>query len=182
MDTKEKLSLPTVALHWVVATFIIALTALGMYMEDAGSATLYMIHKSFGVLIFVVILVRVFWRFKNGWPEPVSQYKKFEIVLSKIVHWALLLLTIIMPISGMMMSGFGGHGFGIFGLELVARNPDPASPDKVIAINGTLAQIGHVVHGGAKNVLIAAIVLHVVGALKHHFVDKDATLKRMLGK
>lgn len=87
-----------------------------------------------------------------------------------------------MPISGMMMSGFGGHGIFIFGFELVAMNPVPANPNEVIATNAQLAGIGHEMHGFIGEVLIFAIVLHVVGAVKHHVIDKDNTLRRMLGR
>lgn len=59
---------------------------------------------------------------------------------------------------------------------------DPGDPNKTLAINESVAEWGHIMHGLGGNVLIAAIVLHVVGALKHHIVDKDATLKRMFGK
>jgi len=86
-----------------------------------------------------------------------------------------------MPISGFMMSALGGHGVDFFGMELVARNPNPMNPQEVIALNGSLAQIGHTLHYLAGYTLIAAVVLHVIGALKHHVIDKDGTLRRMLG-
>jgi cytochrome b561 len=86
-----------------------------------------------------------------------------------------------MPVSGFMMSALGGHGVAFFGLELVPPNPDPFNPQEVVAINASVASVAHEVHEYAGFVLILAVVLHVLGALKHHVVDHDGTLRRMLG-
>ena len=181
MDTKEQLSKITVSFHWVIALTVIALIVVGLYMDVMSAYALYPIHKSIGVIVFSLILLRVIWRLINGWPTPVSEYQRHEKILSKIVHWVLILGTLVMPISGMLMSGYGGHGFGIFGMEIVARIPDPADPSKVVALNENLAKVGYSLHGLTGKIMIGAIVLHIAGALKHHFVDKDFTLLRMLG-
>ncbi|WP_371414902.1 cytochrome b [Hydrogenovibrio sp. JE_KL2] len=181
MDTYSKLSKQTIFLHWVVATFMIALLAVGVYMHETKSFFLYSWHKSFGVLIVVFVVWRIVNRMKNGWLEPVRQYTPVEITLSKIVHWLLIIGTILMPISGMMMSGLGGYGIPFFGLELVAPNPNPDDPTKMIPLNAPLAQAGKVVHSLAGDILIGAVALHIAGALKHHFIDKDNTLNRMKG-
>ncbi|SET67566.1 cytochrome b [Thalassotalea agarivorans] len=182
LDTKEKLSSKTIVLHWIVGVMMIILLAVGVYMTETENHALYPIHKSFGVLILIFVVPRVFWRMKNGWPEPVSQYSMIEITLSKLIHWVLIIGTVLMPVSGMMMSGYGGHGIAIFGLELVPMNFDPTNPKEVIPINGALAGLGHQMHGLIGNILIGAIVLHFAGALKHHLIDKDGTMRRMLGK
>ena len=85
-----------------------------------------------------------------------------------------------MPILGMMNSGFGGHGIMVFGWQLVARNPDPANPEGVLAYHPLLQTIGHTGHYWLGYILIATIALHIAGALKHHFFDRDKTLLRML--
>lgn len=182
MDTQAKLSSRTVALHWIVGVMMIALLAVGVYMEENEAYALYPWHKSFGVLILLFVLPRIAWRMKNGWPQAVGDYSTVEKLLSKLVHWLLIIGTLLMPISGFMMSALGGHGVDLFGLELVARNPDPADPQNVLPLNGSLAQLGHTLHGLGGNVLIGAVLLHLVGAFKHHLVDKDGTLRRMLGK
>lgn len=181
-DTKEKLSAVTVALHWVVGLSIISMIAVGVYMTDYEEYALYPIHKSVGMLLFVVILCRVIWRIKQGWPEAASNYKAWEHTLSKIVHWLLIIATIILPVSGMLMSGLGGYGLAIFGWELLAATPNPDEVGKMIPINGAIAGTAHETHEIAGKVIFVAIVLHLCGALKHHFVDKDGTLRRMLGK
>jgi cytochrome b561 len=181
-DTKKKLSCVTVALHWIVAVTIIVMIAVGVYMTDFEVYELYPIHKSVGMLIFVVILLRVSWRIKQGWPEAASDYKSWEQTLSKVVHWMLIIGTVMMPLSGILMSSMGGYGLSIFGLELLAATPNPEEAGKMIPINGLLAGIAHETHEIAGKVVFVAILLHLAGALKHHIVDKDGTLKRMLGK
>lgn len=180
-DNKDKLSPVTVSLHWLVGITIIALLAVGIYMKEFEVLGLYNIHKSTGVLIFAFILARVAWRAKNGWPEPAGNYKRTERLLAKITHWVLLAGTVIMPVSGMMMSGAGGYGFGIFSLTIMAPNPDPGNPQEVVPLNETVAELGHELHEITGYLLIAAVLLHIAGALKHHIVDKDGTLRRMLG-
>lgn len=87
-----------------------------------------------------------------------------------------------MPVSGFLMSALGGRGLDVFGLEIVALNADPLNPNEVIAYNETIANLGHSVHHWLGYILIATVALHVFGALKHHVIDKDGTLKRMFGK
>lgn len=181
-DSKLQLSRPTIALHWIIAWTMIIMLAMGIYMAETETFALFDLHKSIGVLIFFVIMARVIWRIRNGWPEPVSQYTVIEILLSKIVHYALLIGSVIIPISGFVMSAASGHGVAVFGLELVAANPDPLDPQKVIALNETLAGVGAETHEIVSYLLIAALVLHIVGAVKHHVADKDRTLLRILGK
>jgi len=180
-DTQAKLSHNTIALHWVVGILMIVLLSTGIFMAETETFALYPWHKSFGVLIMLFVVLRVAWRIKSGWPAPVRNYPDIEKKLSKMVHWLLLIGTVLMPISGFMMSSMGGHGVHLFGLELFARSPDPADPTKVIALNGALAGIAHTIHGWAGYTLGAGVVLHVAGAIKHHVIDKDGTLRRMLG-
>lgn len=180
-DTKEKLSSISVAFHWSVALGMIALVAVGWYMEANEDYSLYPIHKSVGILMLLLVLPRVIWRLKNGWPAALTVQKKVEHFLGKLVHWVLLLSTIAFPISGMMMSGLGGHGLEVFGFELMAPNIDPET-NRSTPINKAMAGNAHFVHGQLKFVIIGALLLHIAGALKHHLVYKDATLKRMLGK
>lgn len=182
LDTAKQLSKTTIALHWIVGLSIIGLLAVGQIMEMFEIYRLYPIHKAFGFLIFFVIMARVLWRMKNGWPTPVSEYQKHEQVLSKLVHWVLIIGTMLMPISGFLMSAVGGHGVDVFGLEIVARNPDPLDANKALAHNAAIAGAAHEVHEILGKIMMAAVALHIAGALKHHIADKDGTLRRMLGK
>ena len=129
-----------------------------------------------------MIIARVIWRVMNGWPVPLKDDNKLELLLAKVVHWVLIIGTLLMPISGMIMSGAGGRGIYVFGVELLSANPDMANPGKVIPLNETLAGLGHSLHGTIGWVMAIAIVLHIAGAMKHHLVYKDETLARMKGK
>lgn len=180
MQTITKLSLSEITLHWIVAVGIICLIGAGLYMSEYEVWSLYPIHKSMGILLFTVIVVRAVMRLQAGWPENISKGKAFEHGIARVVHWVLIIGTLLMPISGMMMSGFGGHGLDIFGLQIIGENIDAAG--KTIPVNGELAGIGHFMHEVLGKVLIASIVLHIVGAFKHHIIDRDNTLRRMLGR
>lgn len=181
-DKQNKLSHLTIALHWIVGITIIGMLGLGLYMDLTQTYSLYSIHKSVGVCIFLIIILRVIWRIYNGWPAPASQYKKWEQRLSKIVHYTLLIGTVLIPFSGMTMSAMGGHGIMVFGFELFPRHNDMLNPGEVIPINAGLAKAGSFLHEWVSYVIIVALALHISGALKHHIIDGDGTLKRMLGK
>ncbi|AEG01443.1 cytochrome b [Methylomonas methanica] len=182
MDTKNSLSWLTLFLHWIIAFTIIGLIGLGLVMTNFEQYHYYDIHKSIGIILIGFILLRVLWRIKQGWPVPVSKYDKREMLMAKIVHWVLIVSTVLMPITGMLFSGASGHGFGIFGLEILHENTDPADPENVIPLNRFLGGFGEVSHEYLGYLLILAIVLHIAGALKHHLIYKDPTLLRMLGK
>lgn len=174
----------TISFHWIIALSIIGMLAFGIYIEDFvpgkladGSRNplrgeLMGLHKSIGALILVLALARVFWRISEGWPTPVQVYKQLELTLAKLTHWLLIIGTVAMPLSGIIMTQAAGRAVPVFGLfDLPMIFPE----------SKLLGGIAHQVHGIGAWVLIAAILLHFVGALKHHLIDKDATLKRMLG-
>lgn len=181
-DTKESLSGLTIGLHWIVGLGMIGLFIMGKYMEINEAFSLYDLHKSIGILILAAVFLRIIWRVKNGWPEPVDSYKKIEQILAKVVHWVLIVGTILFPFSGVLMSGAGGYGLEIFGLELLAANPDPSNPMEMIPLNPMLAGIGHEMHEALGKIMLVSLVLHVVGALKHHFMDKDNSLRRIMAR
>lgn len=179
-DTREKLSLTTVVLHWVVGLGVIVLMIVGYVMTENKMYAMYPIHKSVGALLFILILWRVIWRIKQGPLTPVGQYSSAEVILSKIVISVMLLGTVLFPLSGMIMSYFGGSGMGLFGWEIVAANIGPDG--KRVPINGAIAGFARGMHGWLLPIMAVAIVLHTIGAYKHHFVDKDGTMQRILGK
>jgi len=181
LDNPSKFSKSTLLLHWSIGLTIMGLLATGIYMSEFEFFPLYPIHKSIGVLMIALVIWRVIWRIKNGWPVSVGQYSTVEKTMAKIVHYLLLIGSILLPLSGFMMSAIGGYGVSLFGLELVAANPDPNNPQEMIPFNGAIAHFAHNVHGLAGKILLASVLLHIVGALKHHIIDKDSTLRRMLG-
>ena len=179
-DTKEKLSGTTIFLHWFIGLTMIFLIVIGIYMHENDAYALYPIHKSIGILLFFVIIVRVVWRIMNGWPKPASNYKRWEQLLSKITHWALIISSVALPMSGVMMSWGAGYGIEIFNLVIVGHNIDPNDITKTIPANQTLSSLGAQGHEFFANIVFFGVILHICGALKHHFIDKDSTLRRML--
>jgi cytochrome b561 len=180
MDSPSRLSGLTIALHWTVAAGVLGLIALGLYMVQREAWPLYHLHKSIGLLVFCAIIVRVLWRLKNGLPKPVRVFSRMEHRAAVFAHALLLLATLAMPLTGMLYSAASGHGFGIFGATLVSENHDPAS-SAVVPRDAQLSDGGQTAHGVIGYLLLALIALHVGGAMKHHFLDRDRTLLRMLG-
>lgn len=182
MESGHAFSKATVGLHWLVAIIIMAMMALGAYMSLLDVYGVYDIHKSIGVLVFPLLLVRVLRRLKQGWPPPLHLYSAVEQFLAKFTHWALLLGIIALPIAGMIYSGASGHGFGIFGLKIFPANHHPTEAHQVMPYNDQLSLIGETAHEWIGYGLMVTLALHIAGALKHHVIDGDGTLRRMLGK
>ncbi|MFA5985120.1 MAG: cytochrome b [Methylococcaceae bacterium] len=182
MDTVNRLSWVTIVLHWLVAIPMIGLISLGLLMVNLELFDYYGLHKSIGVMLAAVILLRVAWRIRQGWPTPVASYPKAQALLAKAVHWSLIISTVLMPLSGMLFSGASGHGFGVFGLSLVSENLDAAKPGAVIPLSKFWSTVGQTVHEYMGYLLILAIIVHIAGVIKHHYFDKDTTLLRMLGR
>lgn len=180
MET-NKLTTTSILLHWVVGLTVTALLGVGLYMEKNEVYSLYPIHKSIGILVVVFVLWRVINRLKNGWPKPLGNPGGWQPRLARLSHWILILGTILMPVSGMMMSGAGGYGLDVFGLELLPRNMNPANPQEILAHSKSLAKLGAEMHEIVGYTMIGAVLFHVCGAFKHHLIDKDGTLRRMFG-
>ena len=161
--------------HWIAAFVMIGMIAFGLYMEDLpkeSRAALMGIHKGIGFLFLFFALWRVGLRVAKGFPPALGNMPNWQETAAKAMHWALLAGILIMPVSGVLMSLYSNHSIDVFGLFTI-----PAQ-GKIEAISGP----AHLAHGLAGKVLIALIVVHVVAALKHHIIDKDATLARMTGR
>jgi cytochrome b561 len=187
-DSRQQLSRTTLGLHWIVALAVIGMLALGFYMATTRTYSLWPVHKSTGTVLFIVVLVRVVWRIRNGWPQPVSVYSRVEQGLAKVVHWTLLIATVVMPLSGLVSSYAGGYDMTVFGWQILPDNPnnalvgaDAIHKDKVNPRNQDLHDFLGQVHQVVAWILAAAVALHITGAFKHHLADRDGTLRRMLG-
>lgn len=162
--------------HWCIALFIISLLGVGLWMSDLDIATapykfeVYALHKSFGIVVLCLMVGRLCWRVYNMNVMPHANHQKWERHLAKIVHALLYIVAFIMPLSGWAMSSAGGHGVKLFGLPL------PSLMDK----NPELGAIFKGIHEFGGYLLIGIVALHALGALKHHFIDRDDTLKRMI--
>ncbi len=164
-------------LHWSVALLILGLLSLGFYMHglesDPFKFKLYGFHKSFGVMVLGLAGLRVFWRLINPPPPAIAAHPVWERILARIIRILLYFIIFAMPLSGWLMSSAGGHATGFFGLfEL----PAPFPKDKA------LFKLMKETHEILAFVTIGAVGLHMIGAFKHHFIDRDETLKRMTNR
>ncbi|MCV0426846.1 MAG: cytochrome b [Roseibium sp.] len=161
--------------HWIVAIAMIGMLGFGLYLENSGldRRTLFpllQIHKALGVLVLIYGTWRVGYRLMQGFPAPLGNISAWQEVAAKAVHWILLASIIVMPLSGLVMSLAGGHDVGVFGLFTIS------SQGEFPAINSAAS----VAHGLGGKILLFTIVLHILGALKHRIIDRDATLSRMV--
>lgn len=182
MDTQaptpspENYSAIAKALHWVLAILILGLLCLGFYMGkmefSSTKMTVIMLHKSFGMTVLGLVVLRLVWRFVRPPPAPLSSHAPWEKILSKTVHLLLYLAMIGMPLSGWVMTSAAEYPvnfFGLFDIPLIAPKDEG------------LAGLAEEVHEYTAFMLYAAVGLHFLGAAKHHIVDKDATLRRIGG-
>lgn len=176
-DTREKLSGLSVGLHWIIALAMIGMVAFGLILEEMprsdGKSVLVQLHKSIGVTVLGLALIRLFWRVRQGMPAHVGVYTALEQTLAKVTHAFLLLATLLLPISGLLASIGNARAVSLFGMPFI--------PQLLAQKNELLAKIGGASHAILGKLIIAAILLHMIGAVKHHLVDRDGTLRRMLG-
>ncbi len=197
-DTREGYGLVTRALHWSVAGLMIGNFALGLLGEEAeGSSLVYDLHVSLGLMTGALVGVWILWRLMNPKPEPLSR-SPLERGLARGVHVALLLLTLLIVASG--IGGVLGEGrpLTFFGVELAAGSPASSAPllySEPSLRNGWFEEGGYEeeygeAEGGefwgelhellSQPLFLLLLALHVGGVLKHHFLDRDRTLARML--
>lgn len=167
----------TRVIHWSVAALVISILALGFYMTNTESFGYYPLHKSLGVIALVAVLARLYWRIKHPWLSSAKGTSQEKAV--SIAHTALIVFLVLMPITGMCLSGFGGYGVKLFGIELIPSNYNEAG--KAVPFNALLADFGYIAHQIVGYAFSALITLHALAAFKHHLIEKDNTLTRMLG-
>lgn len=160
-------------IHWVMAFQIIALLAIGFYMDDMpwgeSKKTLMMLHKSCGVMALVFIAARIMTRFSTPIPEPRGNVTIQR--LAKITSFFLYTFMAAMAFSGFFMSDLGGHPINFFGLTQLPH---------LFSKNTQLAQKFHLIHVYVGIPLATLIGLHFLGALYHRFILNDDVLTRML--
>lgn len=161
-------------LHWLMFLLLIASFALGFSMVDLPISPKrlqwYSYHKWIGVTIFLLVIIRFGWRMISP-PPPPLRISRWQRSLAQAVHAGLYVLLFVIPLSGWVTSS--AYGFKTVYLKIIPL-PDLVAKNKVLAKQ--LSEV-HELLGFA---LLTLVTLHVVGALKHHLVDRDATLKRML--
>ena len=175
-NTHETYGGLSIALHWITAVVIFGLLAAGLIMTDMDSSPqkwqVYGLHKAIGVLFLGVVLVRLVWRITNPVPHLPQDMPFWMHGADRLMVFVLYGVMLIMPISGIAMSYFGGHPIDVFGLVTI---PGKSTPDP-------LGRTAKEIHEMASNILMILVGGHIAVALYHHFVRKDFVLKRMMGK
>jgi cytochrome b561 len=171
----ERYTSTAISLHWLIALAIGGTFGLGIYMHELPLSPtkleLYSWHKWAGVTIFMLVVVRLAWRLTHPAPPLPAAMPAPLRRAAQGAHWLLYALMFAIPLTGWLMSsakGFQTVWFGILPL------PDLLSKDK--ALGELLAEV----HEALNFTLLALVVLHAGAALKHHFIDRDTVLTRML--
>lgn len=167
-----------ITLHWLMALLLIGLVAMGLYMvslPDAGydgwKIRLILLHKELGILALLLAASRLFWRFGNVLPRLVDTLPDWQKVLARFVHLCFYGLMFALPVTGWVMSSAAGIPVSVLGLLVL--------PD-LVARSDHLFQTYIQVHAALAFGLIACMLAHIGAAVRHHFLLRDATLKKML--
>ena len=177
-NTPTRYGLTSILLHWLIAVAVFGLFALGFWMVglnyySSWYRTAPEIHKAVGILLFGAMLLRVMWRWFSPGPAPLAGHGAMTRLATKVGHGVLYVALFGVMISGYLISTAGGRPIGVFGWFEV-----PA------LVNGIPNQedIAGLIHEYLAWGLVILAVLHALAALKHHFIDRDPTLRRMFGR
>jgi cytochrome b561 len=175
-NTRSSYGLVAIALHWVVAIAVVGLFALGLWMVELSYYDHWYrrapeIHKSIGILLFAAMLLRLAWKLTNPSPAAASGVGAREHLAARIAHGLLYALLFAIMISGYLISTADGRAIEVFGWFSV--------PATLSGIDGQEDIAGEVHLILAVTTIVIAAV-HALAALKHHFLNRDRTLLRML--
>ena len=161
-------------LHWAMALLLLSLILAGATMVkslEPWQLTLLFWHKSFGVFAALLVVVRLVIKWRSPTVPLPNDIPAWQGIAARLSHVLLYVLMVAIPVSGLAMQYFGARPISVFELFTI---PAAFIPD--IRLYGLFREF----HGYAVLVLIAVLLLHIGGALHHHFVRKDGVLKSML--
>jgi cytochrome b561 len=164
------------AFHWTIVLLILVLAIVGLTMDELPKTPkyfwVYTLHKSVGITVLVLALLRLAWRLHAGAPPPVSATPRWQVRIASLTHWLLYALILAMPLSGWLYDSASGlrpfHYFGLFAMP------------KLVAPNESISDFAHEAHEWLFWVLVVLVAAHVAAAFYHHLFQRDATLTRML--
>ncbi len=176
-NSSERYGLVAVTIHWLVAVVVVGLFALGFWMVDLTYYDDWYkqapdIHRSVGILLFGLMVLRVVWRVANTGPKPLPTHKRWEVASAHAAHGLLYLLLFVAMVSGYLISTADGSAIDVFGWFEV-----PSVTGQIKGLEDTAGMV----HYWSTWAIVALAAVHAAGALKHHLIDRDNTLRRMLG-
>ena len=171
-EPRNRYSIVSLILHWLIAALVVTQVALITVYESTESRDFVNAHKSVGLTILVLTLVRLGWRIANPAIPLPDTMRRWEKWLARATHVLFYAFLIGMPLVGWAASSAAGRDVQWFGLF----------PWPLLPIAGGREMAGQLMdmHELAAKALYVLIALHVAGALKHHFIDRDNVLHRMV--
>lgn len=174
-NTTQRYGLLHILLHWSMAAIVLFLFASGLYMVtltyyDSGYNIWPHRHKSLGVVLAILLLIRIVWVITQPKPKPLANHKRWEVITAHAAHGLMYLLMLTMIISGYLIATARDESIKVFNLFSL---PPIVDADTYATLLGDI-------HACAAWTLIAIVAVHALGALKHTIIDRDATLGRML--
>ena len=164
-----------VTLHWLIVLLIFAAFPLGLYMHDLPLSPhklrLYSYHKWIGMMVLLFAVIRVYWRATHRPPVMPENMVKWEKLAAHTMHFALYVLIFIVPITGWLLSSAKGFQVVLFG---VLPLPD------LVGKNKELGDLLQEVHKVLNFLMLGLVLAHIAAALKHHFIERDDILVRMI--
>ena len=166
--------------HWTTAALILIAAPLGIIANRlpydtaellARKAQVFSVHKTLGVIVFFVALGRILWTLTEAHPVPMHPERRLELGLARLVHWMLYISLVAVPLTGWV------HHAAVTGFAPIWWPFGQGLP--FVPQSGAVAQLAGSLHWVFTKLMIASILLHIAGALKHHLIDRDDTLRRM---
>lgn len=165
----------SITLHWLTALMIAGLVVVGLLMQELGNSPtkiqIYGLHKSIGLTVLALTVLRLLWRLFAGVPEPVAGTPRWQRWASGATHGALYVVLLAMPLSGWLYNSASGFPLKWFGLFKLPKLSSYDAEVKAFALQA---------HETLFLVLVAIVGVHALAALKHHYFGRDRTLARML--
>lgn len=175
-NTPDRWGSVSQTLHWLIAALILLLGVVGLTMGELPKTPkyfwVYTAHKSLGLTVLALVIVRLGWRLYAGAPKPVPGTPVWQERIADATHALLYVMIFAIPLSGWLYDSASGlRPFRWFGLVAVP---------KLSAPNEHLRDLSHTVHEWGFWLLIAVVLAHAGAAFYHHLFQRDATLARML--
>ena len=174
-NTQESWGSLTRVFHWLIALLVLIMLLLGASMEEFAKPTrsiLMQIHKSIGLTVFLLMILRLCWRLINPTPHLPLTTPRWQKRAARGSHALLYFALIFMPLSGWIMSTAGGHTTRFWWLFVIKASWIPESK--------TLSHFASDIHLLLAWTITGLLIIHIGAALKHHFVDKDGVINRMM--